>query len=84
MRASRPNPRTIIVTASRSGVAVPTDLVGASVTMLDDGALQDRQTRIVSDVLRDVPGVAVSRTGAVGGFTLLRLRGAEANQPLVS
>ena len=50
--------------------------------MLDDGALQDRQTRIVSDVLRDVPGVAASRTGAVGGSTQLRLRGAEANQPL--
>ena len=75
--------QTIIVTASRSGDAVPTDLVGASVTVLDDGALQDRQTRIVSDVLRDVPGVAVSRTGAVGGFTQLRLRGAEANQTLV-
>ena len=75
--------QTIIVTASRSGDAVPTDLVGASVTVLDDHALQDRQTSIVSDVLRDVPGVAVSRTGEVGGFTQLRLRGAEANQTLV-
>jgi vitamin B12 transporter len=75
--------QTIIVTASRSGDAVPTDLLGASATVLDDGALQDRQTRIASDALRDVPGVAVSRTGAVGGFTQLRLRGAEANQTLV-
>ena len=73
----------IIVTASRSGDEVPADLLGASVTLLDDDALQDRQTRIVSDALRDVPGVAVSRTGAVGGFTQLRLRGAEANQTLV-
>ena len=75
--------QTIVVTASRSGDAVPTDLLGASVTVLDDNALQDRQARIVSDLLRDVPGVAVSRTGGVGGFTQLRLRGAEANQTLV-
>lgn len=75
--------QTIVVTASRSGDAVPTDLIGASVTVIDDSALQDRQTRIVSDVLRDVPGAAVSRTGAIGGFTQLRLRGAEANQTFV-
>ena len=38
-------------------------LLGASVTVLDAAALDARQTRVVSDVLRDVPGVAVSRTG---------------------
>lgn len=74
---------TIVVTASRSGDPVRTDLLGASVTVLDDAALTNRQTRIVSDVLRDVPGVAVSRTGSVGAFTQVRLRGAEANQTLV-
>ncbi|MBS0360461.1 MAG: TonB-dependent receptor, partial [Proteobacteria bacterium] len=39
--------------------------------------------RVVSDVLRDVPGVAVSRTGAVGDMTQVRLRGSEANHTLV-
>jgi vitamin B12 transporter len=34
-------------------------------------------------VLRDVPGVAVSRIGAIGGQTQIPLRGAEANQALV-
>ena len=74
---------TIIVTATRSGTALPADLLGASVTVVDAVALDRRQTRIVSDVLRDVPGVAVSRVGAVGGLTQVRLRGAEANQTLV-
>ena len=74
---------TIVVTASRSGDAIPIDLLGASVTVLDDAALDQRQTRIVSDILRDVPGVAVSRTGAVGGMTQVRLRGAEGNHTLV-
>ncbi|MBV9841938.1 MAG: TonB-dependent receptor [Sphingomonadaceae bacterium] len=77
------NGQTIVVTASRSGDAVPTDLLGASVTVIDDQQMQQRQTRVVSDVLRDVPGVAVSRAGAIGGLTQIRIRGAEANQTLV-
>ena len=74
---------TIVVTASRSGDAVPIDLIGSSITVATDQQLQARQTRVVSDVLRDVPGVAVSRTGAIGGQTQIRIRGAEANQVLV-
>ena len=74
---------TIVVTATRSGDAIPADLLGSSVTVLDGDALEQRGTRIVSDVLRDVPGVAVSRSGAIGGLTDVRIRGAEANQTLV-
>jgi vitamin B12 transporter len=73
----------IVVTATRSGDPIPTDLLGASVTVLDDAALQERQTRVVSDILRDVPGLAVSRTGAIGGMTQVRIRGAEGNHTLV-
>ncbi len=73
----------IVVTATRSGDAIPTDLIGSSVTVIDNQDLQDRQTRILSDVLRDVPGVAVNRTGGVGGLTDIRIRGSEANHVLV-
>lgn len=73
----------IVVTATRSGDAIPTSLVGSSVTVISNQDLQDRQTRILSDVLRDVPGVAVNRTGAVGGLTDVRIRGSEANHVLV-
>lgn len=73
----------LVVTANRAGDATPEDLVAASVTVIDDQAMQDRQVRVVSDVLRDVPGVAVSRSGGVGGFTQVRLRGTEANHTLV-
>lgn len=74
---------TIVVTASRSGEAVPVNQLGASVTVLDAQALDTRQTRIVSDILRDVPGIAVNRTGAIGGLTQIRIRGTEGNQVLV-
>lgn len=73
----------IVVTATRSGEGIAADKLGGSVTILDSVALDQRQTRIVSDILRDVPGVAVSRTGAVGGLTQIRIRGTEGNHVLV-
>ena len=77
------NGDTIIVTASRSGDGVRIDQLGASVTVIDAAQMDQRQTRILSDVLRDVPGVAVSRLGAIGGQTQVRLRGTEGNHTLV-
>ncbi len=74
---------TVLVTASRSGEGVPLSQLAASATVLDAAALEQRQTRIVSDILRDVPGVAVSRLGGVGGQTQLRIRGTEGNHVLV-
>ena len=68
-------PRDIVVTATRSGDAEPVGQVPASVTLLDAPVLEQRQTRIVSDILRDVPGVAVSRAGGIGGLTQVLIRG---------
>ena len=78
-----PRGNDIVVTATRSGDAIPIALIGSSVTVIDNADLQARQTRILSDVLRDVPGVAVNRTGGVGGFTQVRIRGGESNHTLV-
>jgi vitamin B12 transporter len=73
----------IVVTASRSGEGVEVRNLPASVTLLTNEDLTERQTRVVSDVLRDVPGLAVSRTGAVGALTQVRVRGSEGNHVLV-
>lgn len=74
---------TLIITASRSGEPVEVKALGASVTVLDAEALTLRQTRIVSDILRDVPGLAVNRLGAIGSQTQVRVRGTEGNHVLV-
>lgn len=73
----------IIVTGSRAIEGVAADTLGSSITVLDSEALEQRQIRVVSDILRDVPGIAVSRTGAVGGLTQIRIRGGEGNHTLV-
>jgi vitamin B12 transporter len=71
---------TIIVTGSRDPDGVDYRLLGGSVTLLDASALEERQTRLVSDILRDVPGVAVNRSA---GLTQVRIRGAEGDHTLV-
>jgi vitamin B12 transporter len=72
----------VVVTASRIG-KVAEDRLGTAVTIIDGKQIDERQTRFVGDVLRDVPGVAVSRSGAVGSKTQVRMRGAEGNHTLV-
>lgn len=71
----------MVVTASRT--AVETREVGSAITVITADEIERKQVRFVSDVLRDVPGLAVNRTGAVGGLTQLRIRGAEGNHTLV-
>jgi len=57
--------------------------VTVSVTILDQTDLAVRDTPFLVDQLRAVPGLGVSRNGAAGGLTQVRIRGAEANQTLV-
>lgn len=73
----------IIITATRDSAGAPRETLGASVTTIDAIDLETRQTRVIADVLRDVPGLAVNRAGGVGGFTQIRMRGGESNHTLV-
>ncbi len=57
--------------------------IGGSLTILTAEDIEDRQVRLISDVLRDVPGLAVSRAGGPGSLTAVRIRGAEGNHTLV-
>jgi vitamin B12 transporter len=72
---------TIVVTASRT--SMPLADVGGSVTIIDGVELERRQTSALSEVLRDVPGFAVSRSGVLGSSTQVRVRGAEGNHVMV-
>ncbi|MBO6945455.1 TonB-dependent receptor [Altererythrobacter sp.] len=69
----------IVVISSRG---TPVDLADStgSLAFINSDDLEQRQVRDVADVLRDVPGVAVS---SIAGQTQLRLRGSEANHVLV-
>ena len=72
---------TVVVTASR--VPIEADQSGSAVTVLMGDTLRARDIDQLYDALRTVPGVEVSRTGTVGSFAQIRIRGAEAGHELV-
>lgn len=57
--------------------------IGRSFTVIPGDQIQLTGTPYVADILRQVPGFAVSRTGSFGGLTDVRVRGSEANHVLV-
>ncbi len=65
------------VTATR--LPASSSFLTASVTTLQGEDLRSRGIRFVQDALRDVPGIAVVRTGSYGGVTSLFLRGGESD-----
>ena len=71
----------VIVTASH--LPVPIARSASSSTVITADQIHYRAPVLVSDLLRDVPGFAVSRNGALGSSTQVRVRGAEGNHLLV-
>jgi vitamin B12 transporter len=71
----------IIVTAS----ALPEELEAtpAAATVVTREEIEARAARDVADVLREVPGLVVSRTGSQGRATSLFTRGSNSNHTLV-
>ena len=64
----------IPITANRSANAI---------TVIDSEQIKLRAAQSVSDLLRDVPGLAVSSYGALGSTTSIRARGSESNHLVV-
>lgn len=66
-----------------SGTPQPRILLPASVATLSADELARLQLPSLAEVLALEPGITVTRNGPVGGFTGLRIRGADAAQTLV-
>ncbi|WP_137388118.1 TonB-dependent receptor plug domain-containing protein [Rhodoligotrophos defluvii] len=64
-------------------VETPLSQVGSAVTVITGEELREQQIKFVSEALRQVPGLAVSRTGPLGQLTQVRIRGSEGNQTKV-
>ena len=72
--------RDILVTATRSDQ--PPEQIGQALSVLDSALLQTRQSTSIADLLATTPGVTTSRNGGPGGFSAVRIRGAEGEQTL--
>ncbi len=71
----------VVVSATRSQTTVEEAGVAASIITRSD--LAQREFPMVSDMLREVPGLAVSRTGRDGALTSVYARGAQRTATLV-
>lgn len=72
---------TIVVTGTV--VPVESNKVGQTITVVSGKLMEDQGYAYVPDVLRQLPAMAVSQSGAPGSLTQVRVRGAEANHTLV-
>lgn len=71
----------LVVTAALEPVSI--NDVASSITVITREEIEQRQVKYLADLLRDVPGFSVSRSGGAGAQTQIRVRGAEANHMLV-
>ena len=76
-----PPPDLIVVT----GAATPVERgkIGSSLTIIDGEVIARANIAYLADALRQVPGLAVTRTGSFGAPTQVRIRGGEGNHTLV-
>jgi len=65
----------VVVSATRSRTAV--SAIGVSANVLESADLEDRQTLRLTDLLAELPGMAVAATGGVGAQSSLFMRGGE-------
>lgn len=78
---TKPDDSTVVVT----GAAVPVEAekLGQTITVVTAETIEAQGYTFVPDVLRQVPGTAVSQAGAPGSLTQVRMRGGEANHTIV-
>ncbi len=62
---------------------IPLDEMSTAVTVIDRTEIEARQSFQLVEILRDVPGMTVARTGSIGSQAQIRMRGSEANHILV-
>ena len=72
---------TIVVSATRT--EQPLEKTGASLTLITANDLQTQQTVLLTDILKQVPSLVVSRNGGIGQPASISLRGGEAGQTIV-
>lgn len=67
----------VVVSATR--IATPVAQVASSITVITAADIERRQDRSLPDVLREVPGLSITQTGAAGGQASLFMRGTNSN-----
>jgi len=81
--AQADDPDRYIVVVTGSATPIEYEKLGQTLTVISGELIEDQGYSYVPDVMRQVPGVAVSQGGAPGSLTQIRTRGSEGNHTLV-
>lgn len=71
----------IVVTATRTKQSIKD--VGSSITVITKEQIENSKSPLILDVLRNVPGIEVTRTQGIGGTTSIFMRGGNSAHTLV-
>jgi vitamin B12 transporter len=71
----------VVVTATKT--ETPAERLGASVTVITEEDIKEKNYITVEDALRPVPGVEIQRSGGLGKTASIRIRGASTQQVVV-
>lgn len=71
----------VVVSASLGGAT--TTQTGSSVTVVTQEEIEDEGSQTLADSLRNLPGIAINRTGQMGAVTSAFIRGGNSNYNLV-
>jgi len=72
---------TVVISATRT--LQPRDLTGTPVAVITAGDLKTEQTVVLTDVLKETPGLNITRNGGVGENSSISIRGSAPGQVLV-
>ena len=79
--ADEETPAAVVVTAT--GIPTPEVQIASSITVITAEEIAAAQQQTLADVLRNVPGLNLIRTGGPGGLTTIFMRGTNANHTKV-
>ncbi len=71
----------IVTSATR--YARPLSEIGSSISIINADDMEKSQTVFVQDILQTVPGLSLNQSGAFGGVSTLRIRGASTDQTVI-
>ena len=75
------NLESVVISATRT--EQPREVTGTSLSVITAADLAAEQVAVVTDALKETPGLSVVRNGGVGQTTTIGIRGSEAGQTLV-
>ncbi len=83
LNSAEDSPEIEEILVSASLIPIAANRSANAITVIDSDQIKLRAAQSVSDLLRDVPGLAVSSYGALGTATSIRVRGSESNHLVV-